>query len=351
MKKKNVFAWLLFAAVLCSWLLSACSPQRSTKGAEPVETVVSSSVTVATTTEENRKHVVDQRFYQNDDKMEILLIGNSYSYYWTDELWHLLNAAGYHNVRICNLYQSGATLEQHWTWYENNLGECYLYIVDKPISRPEERAVVTKTNLRACLSMGNWDVISFQQSNRWGGIEKNRNNTVPFLEKLDPMLKSHFPNAEYYWQANWAHEIGKDSYQDQESLYSVVNTFRTLGEEYCRDYGYTVVPLGDAWERIRHNPLYYQPGADRLNDYPIRSLHTAIKGGVLVNSDLSHDGDVGGGQYLNACVWFEILTKQSCIGNSFIPSYFCPEDGKTYTLTEKQCYGLQKAANMVVKGQ
>jgi hypothetical protein len=57
---------------------------------------------------------------------------------------------------------------------------------------------------------------------------------------------------------------------------------------------------------------------------------------------------VGGGQYLNACVWFEVLTKQSCMGNPFVPSYYCQDDGKTYTLTDKQLYALQKAATTAV---
>ena len=34
-----------------------------------------------------------------------------------------------------------------------------------------------------------------------------------------------------------------------------------------------------------------------------------------------HDGDIGGGQLLNACVWFEIITGKSVVGNSYIPEY------------------------------
>lgn len=42
--------------------------------------------------------------------------------------------------------------------------------------------------------------------------------------------------------------------------------------------------------------------------------------------DYSHDGDIGGGQYLNACVWLETLTGTSCIGNTFRPNYDLSED-------------------------
>jgi len=37
--------------------------------------------------------------------------------------------------------------------------------------------------------------------------------------------------------------------------------------------------------------------------------------------DYYHDGNVGGGQYLNACTWFEVLTGESVVGNLFYPNY------------------------------
>ena len=57
-------------------------------------------------------------------------------------------------------------------------------------------------------------------------------------------------------------------------------------------------------------------------------------------SDTSHDGDIGGGQYLNACVWFETLTGQSCVGNAFRPDY---------ELSEEMITMLQNAAHIAVE--
>ena len=56
--------------------------------------------------------------------------------------------------------------------------------------------------------------------------------------------------------------------------------------------------------------------------------------------DFCHDGDVGGGQYLNACVWFEMISGQSCIGNSFRPDY---------ELSEELILTLQNAAHQAVE--
>jgi hypothetical protein len=49
---------------------------------------------------------------------------------------------------------------------------------------------------------------------------------------------------------------------------------------------------------------------------------------------------VGGGQYLNACVWFEVITGKSCVGNSFRPDY---------ALSAEKVEVLQQAAHQAVE--
>ena len=56
-------------------------------------------------------------------------------------------------------------------------------------------------------------------------------------------------------------------------------------------------------------------------------------------SDYYHDGDVGDGQYLNACTWFMTLFKISCVGSTWTPSY---------TLSEDKIKILQQAAYKAV---
>ena len=55
--------------------------------------------------------------------------------------------------------------------------------------------------------------------------------------------------------------------------------------------------------------------------------------------DYYHDGDIGGGQYLTACTWFEVLFGQSCIGNSWRPPY---------AISEEKITALQEAAHQAV---
>ena len=76
------------------------------------------------------------------------------------------------------------------------------------------------------------------------------------------------------------------------------------------------------------------------------TLCSRIKKGGFID-DFTHDGDIGGGQYLNACVWFETLTGKSCIGNAFRPKYTYNE--KEITLSEEKIRILQNAAHEAVK--
>ena len=72
----------------------------------------------------------------------------------------------------------------------------------------------------------------------------------------------------------------------------------------------------------------------------------AYRGDTLCNKkgqnsgDNYHDGDTGGGQFLNACVWFEILTGKSCVDNTFKPSY---------SLSETKRAALKSAAHQAVE--
>lgn len=288
-------------------------------------------------------------FYQNDNQLNLLLIGNSYSTYWTTELWGLLDAAGYKNVSVCNVYYSGCTFEQHWTWYETNQSNYKFYVSDNATARKE----YTGKSLSFALEYKNWDAFSLQQSNKWAGSrDKFINATSPYLPKIEGLLRDEFPNARIFWQQNWSHELGEGSYQSPNTLENVRRVYLEVGLEYCNSYNFTLVPLGEAWPLVRHDPLFYQVEAPANKNTPTKSLHTRVQHagalkGEIINTDLSHDGDIGGGQYLNACVWFETLTGKSVVGNSFRPEY--PYKNTVLKLTEEQIKALQNAAHTAME--
>lgn len=141
-----------------------------------------------------------------------------------------------------------------------------------------------------------------------------------------------FPKVEVYWRQTWAHEMGyesssgtkMDSRELQENYHRWTKEF-TL--RVCEEQNLKRIPSGDAWQLVRYDPVINDTLCYRLSK----------NNGM---GDHYHDGDIGGGQYLNACVWFEVLTGQSCIGNTWRPSY---------ALSEEKIAVLQQGAHQAVQ--
>lgn len=318
----------LVLAFVC-FLLTACSTAL-----EPV-----SETLPAESTEKKQETVENEpKDPKEDGKMNILLIGNSYSYYWCDELYGMLAAAGHENAKIYNVYYSGCKFYQHWEWLVNKESNYQLFCNDK-----NGRNGVSNVGMDYCLSRENWDMISFQQSGSYvygaNGSEENlRNSVAEHLPLLYKYVHERYPLAKYYWLQSWVHEIGDGSkgLKTLEEQKNITSWQRNVAKEVCGKYGFTRVPCGDAWEAVRHDPLI------RAGGY---TLTTRVQKGKQID-DLSHDGDMGGGQYLNACVWFEKITGQSCVGNTFRPKYEL--EGRDVSLSEKKIALLQKAAHEAV---
>ena len=286
----------------------------------------------------------------------ILFIGNSYSYYWLDELWGQLKDAGYETVRVCDVYYSGCSFQRHLNWYEAKEAHYRFQIFESP-----ERRTLEDVDLQTCLDYAKWDAIGFQQS----GGDMYRGDTVTgpvqfregiyaSLPKLYEIVRSQFPDAKYYWTQHWVHEVGTSGAKglpDVVTQEGYMAGYRQVSEEVCRDFGFTNVPLGDAWQAVRHDSLFYEAGN---GEYPARTLHTRVLTAgfksyeTICLHDLSHDGDMGGGQYLNASVFFECLTGLSVVGNGYRPSYYHAPTDTTYRLTDAQIEKLQNAAHNAV---
>ncbi len=324
-----------FAILLLFPLFVSCSSQlRMTEETateqEEMQKTNNEEVTVTETKQEGKDP-------SQDNELNFLFIGNSYSYYWTDELWGLLNGAGYQNVTVCNVYYSGCTFKQHVDWAIERKAN-YDFVTNDA----KGRSVQKQKDLKFCLDAKEWDCISFQQSGRYiysGGEDAHRKSIEEDFPTLYAMVTKRFPKARYFWQQNWVHGLGKDVQTLEEQL-AVGEAIRKVSYEVCQKYPLTNAPLGDAWELVRHDPLIKEGG---------KTLTTRIFLGKPNYDDLSHDGDVGGGQYLNACVWFETLTGKSCVGNPFRPKYVFKD--VDYSLTEEKITLLQNAAHKTVASQ
>ena len=258
-----------------------------------------------------------------DDTMNILLIGHSFCYYFTDELYGMLTAAGI-KARVCNLYDSGCLLETHHKrWKEETANYPEFVTIDE-----NGRQSVTDVSLRQALATQNWDMISLQP-----GIDFYNRISTQMLQdtevarkELIGFLKQQFPQSSFYWHQFWAFQAGfqRDDYVvnndiDQKNYYSEVLHF---AKQTCEQYDLRRVNTGYAWQLVRNGG--YDDLCNRLS-----------------GNDRYHDGDIGGGQYLNACVWFEYLTGQSCLDNTYRPT--------EYELSEELMQTLREAAHKAVE--
>lgn len=243
-----------------------------------------------------------------DDTLNILMIGNSFCYYYVEELWGMLDAAGI-KANICNVYYSGCPLEKHWTWFKSGEANYNYYITNE-----SGRKVTEGVNLEYCLQQQNWDVISLQESSSGvrnsGGVQAHIDKTKLWRTELWGYLKEQFPKARHMWHQTWSYQIGYDRNNYQMTDLTQQETDMQAQKDFalavCKEDGLERVNSGEAWQIVR------QGGYDNL------CARNSVNGG---EGDYYHDGDIGGGQYLNACVWFETITGQSCIGNSWRPPY------------------------------
>ena len=272
------------------------------------------------------KNIMQKSDPTQDDELNILMIGSSFCYYYVEELYGMLTAVGYKNVNVCNVYYSGCPLQSHWEWWKSGEANYDYYTTNS-----DGRNGIKNANLEYCLQQRNWDIISLQESThkiRNGGGEQHFLNTQAYLTDLWGYIQEQYPQSRYFWHQPWAYQVGadKNGVKMTDLAMQLAHTLplKDYAVRVCKEFGLERVNSGEAWQIVREG------GYDNL----------CARSGVNDNKgDYSHDGDIGGGQYLNACVWFEIITGQSCIGNTYRPDY---------DLDENLMSTLQEAAHQAV---
>lgn len=127
-----------------------------------------------------------------DDRLNLLMIGNSGCYYHVEELYGMLEAAGI-PANVCNVYYDGCKLSQHWTWWKNKEAH-YQYFITNENGRVKAGEGV---DLEWCLQQHNWDMISLQAggfaSIRTVSTEDAIGERAIYLKELYGYLREQFP--------------------------------------------------------------------------------------------------------------------------------------------------------------
>ena len=281
------------------------------------------------------KNIYQKTDPAQDDTLNILMIGSSFCYYYVEELYGLLDAAGI-QASVCNVYYSGCPLEKHWTWWKS--GEAHYEYYE---TNGGGRVKTENVNLEWCLKQKNWDIISLQESTSkiyTPGAAVHLETTKQWRTELWGYLKEQFPMSRHLWHQPWASQVGTnyngyvmESFEQQQYNTDQIKEFAIA---VCKELELERVNTGEAWQIVR-------------KDYSYDKLCARIGKGENHEGDCSHDGDWGGGQYLNACVWFEVITGESCVGNTYRPQYLA--DGVDLSPSEELITMLQESAHKAVE--
>jgi hypothetical protein len=244
------------------------------------------------------------------DTIRVLCIGNSFSWDAVEqELYPLAKAQGKELV-IGNLYYGGCSLQQHYEFYRDGKKNYSFRII-----RNGERTVTEHRSLMDALRYAKWNYISFQQASHDSG---KRNSYEPYLSQLTAIVRKEQPQARFCWLQTWSY--AQDAKHPGFPYYG--SSQQTMDDSIAVCTGMVMqrypkmllVPCGSAITYARQT----------MGDVLCRD-------GYHLNYDY--------GRYVASCVWCELLTGKSVVGNTY-------DNGK---MTETQRLQAQKAAHQAVK--
>jgi len=231
---------------------------------------------------------------QAERTIKVLAIGNSFSTNAVEHNLYELGEADNIKLIIGNLAIGGCSLSMHWY---NAAKDAKLYSYLK-INEYGDRTVTESRSLYEAIVDENWDYITFQQvSNLSGKYE----TYFPYLSNLLNYVKNIAtnPNVKYAFHSTWAYaqntaHIGFANYNnDQMTMYNAIidASFRAAKNAGIE----TVLPVSTA----------------------IQNGRTSVIGNNFCIDDGYHLNNYG--QYIAACTWYEVLSGNNVVGNTFEP--------------------------------
>lgn len=257
--------------------------------------------------------------------VRLLTIGNSFSQNATHYLGDLARADGHvlihHGAAI-----GGATMSQHWARVEaleRNPGDAKaLYSTGR--SLPQELAAEP------------WDFVTIQQASiRSHDLATYR----PYAANLAGLVRKLAPSAELLVHQTWAYRCDDPRFTKPSGAAGEPATQAAMHEGLTQAYrtiaaelGARILPVGDAFHAADTDSVWgYRPdrafdaAAARAPALPdqTHSLHAGWRWTTPTNGPprLTMDGHHAGlaGEYLAACVWYEVLFRANAISNAFVP--------------------------------
>ena len=254
--------------------------------------------------------------------VRLLTIGNSFSANATKYLKDLAKA-GQHTLIHNSLVIGGSSFQVH---------------ADKTKAEGKARLYTNGKDLVSNLTADKWDYVTIQQAS----IKSHDFGTYqPHAGFLRDLIVTHAPQAKLLIHQTWAYRVDDPRFAvkvpkpgepktQQEMYHGLTAAYDKLAAEF----GAKIIPVGDAmfnadtdakWG-FKPDPKPFDPKTAKQPDLPIQthSLHVgwawkkSKDGKKTVLSMDGHHANLAG-EYLGACVWYEVLFGESPVGLSFIP--------------------------------
>ena len=260
-----------------------------------------------------------------NDAVNVLLLGNSLSTTTPEELYKIAEGDGY-NVNVTDLYHAGACGWQHKEWIQNAAPE-YEYRVYNDMGFWLHGDIKT---VNEAVDYLDWDHVSYQE---W--FQKNKGDSSYGILKDFTMeeacklfesyndwiydyLKTNIPNAKFYCFQHWSWQVGHGHVKDTATQTKMYEMIQQTTEYFCDKYDVIMIPSGLAFQYARQD--------SRIGDVLCKTPNDHV-----------HDNGPTGGQYLNGCVFYEVMFQRTCIGDMWRGSN-APADNETHEILQQHAH-------------
>jgi len=280
--------------------------------------------------------------------VKLLTIGNSFSANATHYLNDLAKAGG-HTLIHNSLVIGGSSFQVH---------------ADKTKAEGKARLYSNGKDLIANLTEDRWDYVTIQQAS----IKSHDYGTYqPHAGFLRDLIVKHAPQAKLLIHQTWAYRVDDPRFAAEEPKPGEPKTqeemYRGLTAAYERlatEFGAKIIPVGDAFFRADTDATWgFKPDSKAFDaktakqpELPVQthSLHVGWRWAKSKVSDkivLGMDGHHANlaGEYLGACVWYEVLFGESAEGIGFIPKGLDAEFARFLQETAHQAVLARSSSN------
>lgn len=267
--------------------------------------------------------------------VKLLTIGNSFSANATHYLGDLAKAGG-HTLIHQPLVIGGASFQVHAEKAQKHEAD------------PKDKAglYTSGRGLKENLELQKWDYVTIQQAS----IKSHDFSTYqPYAGWLRDYISKHAPQAKLLVHETWEYRKDDSRFtkpsgkqgepKTQQEMYSGL---RASYDKIAAEFGARIIPTGDAFHLADTDPSWayqtdttFDPKTAKQPELPnqTHSLHIGWRwarpkngGKIALGMDGHHASMMG--EYLGACVWYEVLFGESAVGNTFMPKGLNPTDAR-----------------------